>query len=166
MRALRIRKLTGVEHGGSQAESQHQFDSTTVACAVLTNGWSCYKNSKKLPPMRLDTLKILRKLFDLGSEVKSKRILADRAHAIVMEEIAAEDWHEHLLGTGGCVKAVFGYSKDNLIKFADVPSGAHTDETSEDIEESKLDEAWDMNAAEDAPTQCLTYHEEESDGFE
>jgi hypothetical protein len=85
-RALRIRKLAGIDHGESPAESQHQFASATEACAVLTNELVCYKNSKKLPPMRLDTLKILDRLFDLGSKVKSKRISADRAHEIVTED--------------------------------------------------------------------------------
>jgi hypothetical protein len=54
-----------------------------------------------------------------------------------------------------CIKAFFGYSKykqDELIKFAEAPSGAHTDEASEDIEEAELDEAWDLNAVEDAST--------------
>jgi hypothetical protein len=37
---------------------------------------------------------------------------------------------------------------------------------SEDIEEAELDEAWDLNAAKDAPTECLAYNEEENDGFE
>jgi hypothetical protein len=54
-RALRMRKLafsilTGLEYGvGAKADSQHQFDSTAETCAVLTNGWACDKNSKKLP---------------------------------------------------------------------------------------------------------------------
>jgi hypothetical protein len=34
------------------------------------------------------------------------------------------------------------------------------------IEEAKLDEVWDLNAAEDAPTECLADHEEEDDGSE
>jgi hypothetical protein len=48
------------------------------------------------------------------------------------------------------VKAFFGYSEDKpdkLIKFADAPTGAHTEETCEDTEEAELDEAWDLNAA-------------------
>ncbi len=72
-----------------------------------------------------------------------------------MEDIAAENWHEQLLVTSAHVKAFVGQSKDTqhaLVKFADAPSGAHTEETSEDIEETKLDETWDLNAAEDAPT--------------
>jgi hypothetical protein len=53
------------------------------------------------------------------------------------------------------VKTFFEYSKDKqdeLIKFAEAPPGVHTEETSENIEEAELDEAWDLNAAEDAPT--------------
>jgi hypothetical protein len=51
-----------------------------------------------------------------------------------MEDIAAEDWHEQLLFVVASIKAFFGYSKDKqdeLIKFAEAPSGAHTEETSE-----------------------------------
>jgi hypothetical protein len=83
-----------VEHGVPQVESQDDFDSTTEPCALLTNGWACYKSSTSLPPMRLATLQTLKELFDLGNKVKSKRISADRAHAIVMEGVAADDWHE------------------------------------------------------------------------
>jgi hypothetical protein len=83
----------------AQAKSQHQFDATTETCALLTNGWACYKNSKKLPPMRLGTLKTLKNLLDLRIKVKGKRISADRADTVtiviavqaVMEDIAAED---------------------------------------------------------------------------
>jgi hypothetical protein len=44
--------------------------------------------------------------------------------------------------------------QDEPIKFAETPSGSHTEETFEDREEAELDEAWDLNAAEDAPTEC------------
>jgi hypothetical protein len=93
------------------------------------------KIAKNFPPMRLDTrLRTLTKLFDVGNKVKSKMTLADRAHAIGMEDIAAKDWHEQLLVIVAHVKAFFRYSKDKqdeLIKFAEAPSGAHTEETSE-----------------------------------
>jgi hypothetical protein len=42
-------------------------------------------------------LKTLKKLFQLGNEVKSMPIEADRAHAAVIEGIAAEDWHAQRL---------------------------------------------------------------------
>jgi hypothetical protein len=51
----------------------------------------------------------------------------------IVADIAAEDWHEQLLVTVARVKACFGYSKDKqdkqdeLIKFAEAPSGAHTE---------------------------------------
>jgi hypothetical protein len=89
--------------------------------------------------MRLDTLKTLKILFDLGNKVKSTTISADREHAIVREDIAFEGWHEQLLATVDRVKALFGYSKDkqdDLIKFSEAPSGAHTEEMSDDIEKA------------------------------
>jgi hypothetical protein len=61
------------------------------------------------------------------------------------------------------------YSKDEqdeLIKFGEAQPCAHTEETSEDAEEAELDEAWDLNAAEDAPTEYLLDHEEENDDSE
>jgi hypothetical protein len=80
----------GLDYGVAQAKSQHQFDATTETCALLTNGCACYKNSKKLPPMRLGTLKTLKNLLDLRIKVKGERISADRADAIVMKVIAVE----------------------------------------------------------------------------
>jgi hypothetical protein len=67
------------------------------------------------------------------------------------------------------VKAFFGYSKDKqdeLIKFTESPSGAYAEAMSEDKEEAEFDDAWGLNAAEDAPTKCLADHEEENDGSE
>jgi hypothetical protein len=67
------------------------------------------------------------------------------------------------------VKALFGYLKDkldDLIKFAESPSGAHTEEISKDTKEAKLDDACDLKAAEDTPTKCLADDEEENDGSE
>jgi hypothetical protein len=56
---------------------------------------------------------------------KSHMRYVDRAHAIVMEDIAAEDWHEQLLVSYGCSCQCFlrilveRYDKqDELIKFA------------------------------------------------
>jgi hypothetical protein len=158
--------VSGVEYGEPQVESQDDFYTTTETCALLDNGWACYKSSKSLPPMRLATLQTLKDLFDLGNKVKSKRISADRAHAIVMEGVAADDWHEKLIVTVARVKAFFGYTKDKqnkLIRLAKAPSGLPIEETSEDIEEAELDQARDLNAAaeeeEDAPIEGLAEHE-------
>jgi hypothetical protein len=76
-------------------QSQHHFDYTTETCALLTNGWACYENSEKLQPMRLGAPKTLNNLFDLRIKVKSKRISAERAHAIVMKDVAAEACDSH-----------------------------------------------------------------------
>jgi hypothetical protein len=128
----------------------------TVAVFLADQRVACYKNSKKLPPVRLDTFTTLKIYFWSGKlKLKGKRISADKAHVIVMEDITAEDWHERLLVTVARVKAFFVYSKDKrdeLITLVKVPSGAHTEETSEDIEEAELDKALDLDAAEDAPT--------------
>jgi hypothetical protein len=56
--------------------------------------------------------------------VKSKRISLERAHAIVTEDTATEDWHEQLLVTFLRVKAFVGKLKDKqckLINFAAPP---------------------------------------------
>jgi hypothetical protein len=80
-------------------ENQYEVEFTTETCAVLTNGWARYKNSKSLPPMRFDTLQSFNRLLGLGNNIKSMRIAGDRAHVIVMEDIAAEDWNEQLLSS-------------------------------------------------------------------
>jgi hypothetical protein len=139
----------GVEHGTPQPESPNEFSSTTENCATLTNGWARYKNTKKLPPMKLETLKTLKRLYDLGNTVKSKRLSGDRAHAMVMLEVA-EDWHEQLIVTIARVKAFFGYGKkrqDKLIREAEgiEEADADTQETLEEIEAVELDEARDLN---------------------
>jgi hypothetical protein len=36
-----------------------------------------------------------------------------------------------------------------------VERDSHTEETSKDIEGAELNEAWDLNTAEDVPTECL-----------
>jgi hypothetical protein len=38
--------LIGLEDGEAKEESQHQFDSTTETCALLTKGCACYHNRK------------------------------------------------------------------------------------------------------------------------
>jgi hypothetical protein len=48
--------------------------------------------------------------------------------------------------------------QDKMIKLAGAPSGAHIEEMSEDVEESELNDARDLNAAENAPTECLADH--------
>jgi hypothetical protein len=61
--------------------------------------------------------------------VKSKWISAERAHAIVMDDIAAEDWHEaNSLLLLLVSRPFFGYSKDKqevLIELTEAQSGAH-----------------------------------------
>jgi hypothetical protein len=56
--------------------------------------------------------------------------------------------------------------EDELIELAKAQSGAHTEEKSEDVEEAELEEAWDLTAVEDAPTECLADHEGRIDGIE
>jgi hypothetical protein len=56
--------------------------------------------------------------------------------------------------------------EDELIELAKAYLGAHTEEKYEDIEEAELDEAWDLTAVEDAPTECLADHEGRNDGIE
>jgi hypothetical protein len=77
----------------------------------LTGGWACYKTSNSLPP-----IKTLKKCYDMGNTVKSKRISGDRAHAIVMEDTPAEEWHEQLLVTVARVKPIFGNSKNQQVR--------------------------------------------------
>jgi hypothetical protein len=50
--------------------------------------------AKKLPPMRVATIKTLKNLFALRNIVKSKRM-----SAVVVEGIGAKDWYEQLLVT-------------------------------------------------------------------
>jgi hypothetical protein len=52
----------------------------------------------------------------MGNTVKSKRISGDRAHAIVMEDTPAEEWHEQLLVTVARVKPIFGNSKNQQVR--------------------------------------------------
>jgi hypothetical protein len=72
-----------------------------------------------------------------------------------------------LLVTVAHVKTFFGYSKDKkeeLIELTEALSGAHKEETSEDMQEVKLDEVWGLTAAEDVSTECLADNKEENDG--
>jgi hypothetical protein len=94
---------------------------------------------------------------------------AEKTSEDIEEANLDEAWDLQLLVTVARVKALFGYSKDKqgkLTKFAQAPSGAQKEELSTKIEDAELGEAWDLNAAEDAPTECLSEHEEENDGFE
>jgi hypothetical protein len=51
--------------------------------------------------------------------------------------------------------------QDELMEFAEAPSVALTEESSENKEEAELEEGWDLHTAEDTPTECLADHEEE-----
>jgi hypothetical protein len=101
---------TREEKEATTQSDRHKIDfgsllaSTTDTCAVLTSGWACYKTTKSLPPMKLETLKTLKRLDDPGNKVKSRRMSGGSAHAIVMEG-AARGWYEQLLVTVVRVKA-------------------------------------------------------------
>jgi hypothetical protein len=118
---------TREEKEATTQSDRHKLDfgsllaSTTDTCAVLTSGWACYKTTKSLLPMKLVTLQTLKRFYDTGNKVKSKRMLGGSAHATVIEG-AAEGWYVQLLVTVVRVKAFFGYSKgkqDKLIKLAE-----------------------------------------------
>jgi hypothetical protein len=62
----------------------------------------------------------------------------------IKEAELIKSWDLQLFVTDGRVKGFFGYSKDKqdeFIKFAEAPSGAHTEETSEGIQEAELDDS-------------------------
>jgi hypothetical protein len=83
--------LVDLTCGVAQAESNHQFVSSKEQCVVFTHKRTCYMNNKRLPPTR----------------VGARKMLADGAQAIVMEDIRAEDWHEQLVATVARVKDFF-----------------------------------------------------------
>jgi hypothetical protein len=59
-------------------------------------------------------------------------------------------------------KDFFGYpegKQGELIRFAEAQA-THTEKTFQDKEEAELGEGWDLNAAEDATTECLADQEE------
>jgi hypothetical protein len=81
-----------VHYGVAQGESNHRSDYATEQCVVLTHGWACYMNNQRHPPMRFG----------------ARKISADGAQAIVMEDFRADDWHQQMVATVARIKALSG----------------------------------------------------------
>ena len=57
--------------------------------------------------MKLETIVKLNTLFERGNKDKSRRVSADRARIILIEEILAKDWFEQCLITESRIKVFF-----------------------------------------------------------
>jgi uncharacterized protein with von Willebrand factor type A (vWA) domain len=98
----------GIEFGGQPEQEQRtEGENTNSGCAKMVAGWAAYQNSKRAPLLSSDALKVLKQLFDLGRTDKSKRISADRAHVIVMEQVAARNWYEKMIFTVARIKVFY-----------------------------------------------------------
>jgi len=115
----------GIESGGSAVEaSPSEFETAARTHASLEAGWACYPKQVRNADLSVETLELLKKLYDLGNQDKSKRISADRAHVIVVEEVAARDWYEQLICTVPRIKVFFGMSKAKMKKLIEERRGA------------------------------------------
>lgn len=77
-------------------------------------GWACYPKTKKGEPLSVNTLEVLKQLYDNGVSDKSKKVSADRAHVIITEQESARDWYERIICTVARVKVFFSTSPNKM----------------------------------------------------
>jgi hypothetical protein len=104
----------GLEYG-AQAEEK-ECEMTIVHCEKVKPGWATYPKAKKSALLSVSTLQVLKQLYDSGKGDKSKRISADRAHVIIMEQVAACDWHEQMICTIARIKVFFSQTPAKMSK--------------------------------------------------
>ena len=80
-------------------------DDSNQTC--FASGWACYPKNVKSMYMKLATMQRLNALFVRGNTDKARRVTADRARLIILEDTALNDWYEQALVTDTRVKAFF-----------------------------------------------------------
>jgi hypothetical protein len=61
----------------------------------------------------LQVMAAMTQLFDMGNKEKSRKMSGERAHALLMEDVAQYDWHEQVIMSVARVKGVFGMTTAN-----------------------------------------------------
>ena len=111
----------------------------TPAHCHLLPGWACYPKQMPTKPLSLSTIEMLHNLYDRGNIDKSRRLSADRARVIIVEEVANRDWYEQSNLTETRIKAFFAMGKVKQLKLIaglkdDVPN-AESEEVLAELEE-------------------------------
>jgi hypothetical protein len=89
--------LVGVEHDGPQAESRHTSDFTNRDVYRLHHWVGLLQEKQKSSANETRYTSDSQEAFRPGKRSEEQeRISADRAHAIITEDIAAKDWFEQL----------------------------------------------------------------------
>ena len=73
----------------------------------FTSGWACYPKNVKSMYMKLVTMQRLNALSVRGNIDKARRVIADRARLIILDDTAINNWYEQVLVTDTRVKAFF-----------------------------------------------------------
>ena len=97
-----------IEYVDSEAEP--------VGHTHVSPGWACYPKQKANKPLSLSTNEKLHSLFVRGNVDKSKRISADRARILIVDELIGNDWYEQAILTEARIKAFFGMTKAKQLK--------------------------------------------------
>jgi hypothetical protein len=105
-----------------------QTDETETNIAVqyiqertdFEQGWACYpKNKKHTTQMSLESLTMLHSIFTRCNASKCRRYSADRAQALLFEEVAHKDWYEQAFVTESRIKVFFAMSSANQQRLID-----------------------------------------------
>ena len=97
-----------IEYVNSEAEP--------VGYTHVSPGWACYPKQKANTPLSLSTNEKLDSLFNRGNVDKSKRISADRARILIVDELIGSDWYEQSILTEARIKAFFSMIKAKQLK--------------------------------------------------
>ena len=100
-----------------------------IADGLLPKGWAAYPGNSKFD---LNS-ECLQKLYDLhargkGKENKSKRVTAERALSILVDDVIRHDWEQRLTLTVPKIKTFFQKTPDSMKKMLTVPVGDKSDE--------------------------------------
>ena len=72
--------------GVTENHSNQDIPAADAALNFFHEGWARYPKQTPNTPMKLETVLLLKEIFTVGSKQKSKRMSAERAHAIFVEQ--------------------------------------------------------------------------------
>jgi hypothetical protein len=102
-----------IKYGPKEDVENVDFGLTTEDCSSIFPGWAMYPKKEATILMRLESAVLLVRLFDMGNKEKSRKMSGERAHALLMEDVAQYDWHDQVIMRVARVKGVFGMTTAN-----------------------------------------------------
>ena len=103
-------KITFDELNAKGIRNNEEEDATqleVLSADFFKQGWACYPKQDRNVIFSKETILLLAKIFERGNQDKCRKISAERAQVVAIDEVATRDWKERAILSVYRIKSFF-----------------------------------------------------------